>query len=375
MLDIREVLRRLQRGQGIRAIARDLGQSRKTVAKYQAWAAQEGLLAGPLPAPRALQARLDATFPRTSPPPTAFRAAPHQERILALRKAGVECRAILQRLREETDFAGSYSAVWRFVRSLEPATPTAVVRLETLPGQEAQVDFGTAGPLVNPRDGQLKKAWVFVMTLSWSRHQYVEFVFDQEVATWLRCHRHAFEYFGGVPQRLVIDNLKAAIVRAALHDPVVQRAYRECAEHYGFLIAPCRPGTPAHKGKVEQGGVHYVKRNFLAGQSFRDQTDANAKGLRWCRETAGMRIHGTIKERPWTRFTEGEQAALQPLPRAPYALAADFGPVRTAVSVGFGHPFRWHPDTCFGAIRTPVSVPFGQGARGAGRLRGWALDN
>ena len=92
------------------------------------------------------------------------------------------------------------------------------------------------------------------MTLSWSRHQYVEFVFDQEVATWLRCHRHAFECFGGVPRRIVVDNLKAAVVRAAVHDPVVQRAYRECAEHYGFLIAPCRPATPQHKGAVS----HYT---------------------------------------------------------------------------------------------------------------------
>jgi transposase len=69
------------------------------------------------------------------------------------------------------------------------------------------------------------------------------------------------EFFGGVPRRVVLDNLRAAIVHAALHDPEVQRSYREFAEHYGFLIAPCRPRTPEHKGKVEQGGVHYVKRN------------------------------------------------------------------------------------------------------------------
>src|SRR5438874_789832 len=84
-------------------------------------------------------------------------------------------------------------------------------------------------------------------TLPVSRHSYVEFVFDQEVDTWLRCHRRAFEWFGGVVRRVVLDNLKAAIVHAALYDPVVQRAYRECAEHYGFLISRCRPRTPEHK--------------------------------------------------------------------------------------------------------------------------------
>ena len=320
MLDIREILRRLQRGQGVRAIARDLTLSRKTVVKYRDWAATEGLLAGPLPDPAQLQVRLDTALPETPPPRTPFVAAPYRDRIVALRRAGVECQAILQRLREDTDFTGSYSAVWRFVRSVEPRTPAACLRIETAPGEEAQVDFGTAGHLLDPRDGRSKKAWVFVMTLSWSRHQYVEFVFDQAVATWLRCHRHAFEYFSGVPKRLVIDNLKAAIVRAAFHDPVVQRAYRECAEHYDFLITPCRPATPQHKGKVEQGGVHYVKRNFLAGRVLRDQLEANTRVLEWCRDTAGTRIHGTTKEPPLERFTAVEQAALQPLPSAPYAL-------------------------------------------------------
>jgi transposase len=85
--------------------------------------------------------------------------------------------------------------------------------------------------MYDPRSGTRRKTWAFVMTLSFSRHSYVEFVVDQEVATWLRCHRHAFEWFGGIPRRVVVDNLKAAIVRAVLYDPVVQRAYRECAEH------------------------------------------------------------------------------------------------------------------------------------------------
>lgn len=321
MLDIREILHRLQRGQGDRAVARDLGLSRKTVAKYRAWAHQETLFTDPLPSPAALAARLAATGLVAPPPRTPFAAAPHEARIRQLRAQGVECQAILARLREEVGFTGSYSALWRFVHALEPPTPTAYLRIETEPGAEAQVDFGSAGRLRDPGDGLAKKAWLFVMTLSWSRHQYVEFVFDQAVATWLRCHRHAFEWFGGVPRRIVLDNLKAAIVRATWHDPVVQRAYRECAEHYGFLIAPCRPATPQHKGKVEQGGVHYCARNFLAGRTLTDLPTANALVRTWCRETAGQRIHGTTKERPLARFTAIEQAALLPLPPAPYALA------------------------------------------------------
>ena len=101
----------------------------------------------------------------------------------------------------------------------------------------------------------------------------------------------------------------------------MQLAYRECAEHYGFLIAPCRPGTPRHKGKVEQGGVHYVKRNFLAGRPPTPLPQANGEVRTWCQRTAGERVHGTTKERPLARFAETEQARLKPLPEAPYDLA------------------------------------------------------
>jgi len=156
--------------------------------------------------------------------------------------------------------------------------------------------------------------------LSWSRHQYVEFVFDQTVATWLRLHRNAFEFFGGVPERVVIDNLKAGIAQACFQEPQAQHAYRECAEHYGFLISPCRPRTPQHKGKVEQGGVHYVKRNFLAGRELMTLTQANGEVLRWVETTAGTRLHGTTKEQPLARF-ETERQVLRPLPTTPYDLA------------------------------------------------------
>jgi len=104
-------------------------------------------------------------------------------------------------------------------------------------------------------------------------------------------------------------------------NPQVQQAYRECAEHYGFLISPCRVRTPQHKGKVEQGGVHYVKRNFLGGRTPTTLTQANVDVLVWCRTTAGQRVHGTTREQPLKRFETTERAALQPLPTTPYDLA------------------------------------------------------
>jgi transposase len=231
----------------------------------------------------------------------------------------VEGAAIHQRLGEQ-GFGGSLSALYRFLHRIDPPQPDATVRVETAPGAEAQVDFGYAGRMLDPESGRLRKAWAFVMTLSWSRHQYIEFVWDQRVATWLTLHRHAFEYFGGVPRRIKLDNLKAAITKACVDDPQVQQAYRECAEHYGFLIDPCRPRTPEHKGKVESG-VHYVKRNFLGGRTPTSITQANAEVLDWCGTTAGQRRHGTTKEQPLRRFTTTERSVLLPLPANPYDLA------------------------------------------------------
>lgn len=319
-MDIRELVLHLRRNRSDRAVQRATGVHRQTVKRYRAWATEQGLLEGRLPPVGELEHLVRRTLPEIPPPQNVSSVEPYRAMVSQLHKEGVEMTAILERLKER-GYRGSYSSVRRFVRGLTPAPSDIVVRIECTPGEEAQVDFGSAGLLIDPETGQLRRAWAFVMTLSWSRHQYVEFVFDQKLATWLLVHRHAFEWLGGVPERVVVDNLKAAIVKACFDDPLVQQAYRECAEHYGFLIAPCRPGTPAHKGKVEQGGVHYVKRNFLAGREPTPITQANQEVRTWCHTTAGLRIHGTIREQPLVRFRDTERARLKPLPQAPYDLA------------------------------------------------------
>ena len=287
-MDIREILRQLRAGQSNRAVARATGINRKTVGRYRAWAAKHGLLEGPLPAWGELHQLVEETLTNSSPPQNVSSVEPYRERVGKLRKEGVEIAAIYERLKER-GYDGSYSSVHRFVRNLEPKSPDVTVRVETPPGEEGQVDFGYAGLMIDPETGKLRKTWLFAMTLSWSRHQYVEFVFDQKVETWLRLHRNAFSFFGGVPMRVVIDNLKAAVIRASVDDPQIQQTYRECAEHYGFLIAPCRPRTPEHKGKVEQGGVHYVKRNHLrcgrtqANDPYSSQPGRAALGEHHCR--------------------------------------------------------------------------------------------
>jgi hypothetical protein len=162
----------------------------------------------------------------------------------------------------------------------------------------------------------------------------------------LACHRRAFEWFNGVPRRVIIDNPKCAITRACFHDPEVQRSYGELAEGYGFRIAPCPPREPQKKGRVE-AGVKYIKGNFLALRDFRHRADANQQLQTWVLETAGNRCHGTTRQRPLTQFTEVEQSLLQPLPAVPPVPACwakvkvhRDGHVQFDVSL-YSVPFRW----------------------------------
>jgi hypothetical protein len=158
------------------------------------------------------------------------------------------------------------------------------------------------------------------MTLCFSRHQYAEVIWDQRVETWLACHRRAFEWFNGVPARLIIDNAKCAITRASLRDPEVQRAYGEYAEGYGFKIDACPPGEPQLKGRVE-AGVKYIKRAFLPLREFRNLADANAQLRRWILAEAGNRTHGTTHTQPLAQFESVEKAHLGSLPDVPPELA------------------------------------------------------
>jgi transposase len=322
-MDIRTVVRYLQASTSVSATGRATGLNRRTIMRYRGWAEQQGFPdpQRPLPALEEMQALLDRTLPPPAPPPqTVSSVEPYRELVSALYRQQVAGTAILQRLRER-GYRGGLSSVYRFLHQLEPSSPVATVRIERDPGSGAQVDFGYAGLLEDPSSGALRRAWAFVMVLSYSRHQYVEFVFDQRLPTWLLLHAHAFAYFGGVPGRVVLANRKAGITRACFDDPQMQPTYRACAEHYGFLLAPCAPRTPEHKGKVEQGEVHYVKQNFLGGRAPTTLTQANVDVLEWCRTTAGRRRHGTTKEAPLQRFEQVERARLLPLPATPYDLA------------------------------------------------------
>jgi transposase len=338
-----DLIHRLRCGESERRIAQDLGLSRPTVHKYRELAATHGYLKPDSPMPDAATLRA-VLGPDPEPPRRASSVEPYRDLVQRLVEQQVEITAIYQQLRDDYQYTGSYSAVRRFVNHLSPHQPEAVVRVHTAPGQDMQVDFGHLGWLFDAVSRSLRPAYVFVATLGYSRHQYAEIVFDQKVATWLALHQRAFESFGGVPRRVVPDNLKAAVKKALVLDPILGEAYRRMALHYGFLVSPTVPRTPRHKGKVENG-VHYVKRNFWAGRQFVDSHVANQRLKTWVREVAGTREHGTTHQAPLYLFRAYEQAALLPLPDEAFTLC-EIKPVTV------------HPDCHVVIDKSFYSVPY-----------------
>jgi transposase len=309
----------------------------------RALAAREGWLAAdaPLPEDATIAAAIGKARRSRS---TISTVEPYRDIVARWVERGVNGVAIHAALCREHGYTGSYSSVRRLLGALAATRPReATVRLQFAAGEAAQVDFGAGPFLFDPARNEPRRTWCFVMTLCFSRHQYVEFVWDQTVATWLGCHRRAFEWFTAVPSRLIIDNPRCAITRACARDPLVQRAYAECAEGYGFKIDPCPPADPAKKGVVERG-VAYVKGNFLPTRGFRDLTDVNAQARRWVLEEAGLRVHGTTREQPLVLF-EVEKPLLRALP----AIAPD---------LGTWHRVRLHRDCHVQFERCFYSAPF-----------------
>ncbi len=319
MHEIRQVLVRMRMGESDRSIARSglMGRRKasalRTVAEQQGW-----LVAGqPLPAEDEL-ATICGDQPQKAS--TTSLIEPYHDQVKAWLEEGVQGTTIHQALVRRYGFNGSYSSVRRYLGKLKAAHPQVTSVIEFAPGDAAQVDFGAGPKMVDRQTGEIRKTWIFVMTLAWSRHMYAEFVWDQSVATWLACHRRAFEWFNGVPTRLIIDNPKCAITRACYYDPQVQRAYGDYAEGYGFLIAPCPVRDPKKKGRVESN-VKYIKNSFVPLREFRHLSDANQQLKKWLMEEAGNRLHGTTRTQPLKRFADTEQLLLKVLPEVPPELA------------------------------------------------------
>lgn len=254
MFQYRQVLVRLRQGDSDRDIARSRLMGRRKVAVLRALAAERSWLApeAALPDDETIATAVGQARRARS---TISSAEPYRQLVERWAAQSVGGVAIHSALCREHGYRGSYSAVRRMLAGIRSSLPPDVtVPLTFAPAEAAQVDFGAGPVLIDPATQSPRRTWCFVMTLCFSRHQYVEFVFDQTVMTWLGCHRRAFEWFGRVPERVIIDNPKCAITRACVRDPVVQRAYAECAEGYGFKIDPWSASRSAKEGDRRVGG-------------------------------------------------------------------------------------------------------------------------
>lgn len=255
--------------------------------------------------------------PRKSAP-RASKLDPFKHDIVRLLQAHpYTATQIFQRIREQ-GFTGRYSIVKDYVRKVRPAKSHAFLTLVFAPGECAQVDWGSYGS-VNV-GGTRRRLSFFVMVLCYSRRMYVEFTVCQTMEHFLGCHQNAFEYFGKVTRKIMVDNLKSAVLKRIVGQaPVFNPKYLDFANHYGFTIAACNVGKGNEKGRVENG-VGYVKKNFLAGLDIPDFDALHPAARRWLDTVANVRIHGETREQPIVRF-EKERACLSSLPAQRFDIA------------------------------------------------------
>ena len=225
---------------------------------------------------------------------------------------------ILHKIREE-GFDGGYTILTDYVRKVRPRRTPAFLKLSFAPGECAQVDWGSHGSI---QVGETRRRLsFFVMVLCYSRMMHLEFTVSQTMEHFLACHQNAFAAFGSVPKRIMVDNLKSAVLKRIVGAaPVFNPKYLDFANHFGFTIAPCGVGKGNEKGRVENG-VGYVKKNLLAGLDPPDFHAMAPAAKQWLDTVANVRIHGETRRKPIEMFQE-ERASLLPLPPYPYDLGA-----------------------------------------------------
>ena len=330
MTDVTEILVHWHAGRSLSEIAVSLGVDRKTIRKYIAPAVEAGMVPGDEPRtaadwralvetwfPHLLDARLrQVTWP-------AFDA--HRDYVVAQLKEGVTQATIHQRLRDERGVAGSVASFRRWLAATVPeevlAAKVTVLGPPAVAGDAGQIDYGLLGTWTDPGSGKRHRVWAFVMILAFSRLMFVRPVIRMDQQAWTEAHVAAFEFFDGVPARLVPDNLKTGVEKADLYDPLINRSYADLAAHYNVLIDPARAVKPKDKPRVERP-MPYVRDSFWRGREFTSLAQMQAAALTWCMEVAGTRAHrGLDGASPISVFKAAELDLLRPLPARPFELA------------------------------------------------------
>ena len=323
MLEIKEVLYRYQKGISIKKITTSLGIARNTVRDLIRRAQEFGFKRDEacLDSIDPIAAQLKDSKKKQGLDHKAVQsllALHHEQLSLWWEEPHMTATQMARLLAESYQIQVSERSMRRYVAEFfKKKSPATTVHLETFPGQEAQVDFGSVGFMYDPLKNKYRKTYVFVMTLSYSRHRFVRFVFGQDTKTWIDCHIRAFEFFGGVPNCIILDNLKAGIITPNIYDPTINKSYSELEQHYGFIADPAKVRTPQHKGRVERS-MPLIRQQILAGRTFKNIEESNTYALHWCKHEIAQTITRTTGHTPWELFTNKEKALLKALPASVY---------------------------------------------------------
>jgi len=318
MLTIKEVLYRYSQGVSKRAIATSLSISRKVVRNIIALAEDLGFcVSETIPnlddIANAIHSARVVVF-KAKPGSVEAQIAVHHQQICDWLTKPHMTYTQVHRLLNQAGVKAGETSVRCYIKKHFPSKIDSTVHLTSIPGKQAQVDFGYVGKLYDSAQNKWRKANVFIMTLSHSRYRFARFVFKQDSQTWLDCHMLAFEFFGGVPESVLLDNLKAGVIKPDIYDPIINRSYGELEKHYGFIIDPAKVRTPEHKGRVERS-VAIVKNQLIAGCEYSDIHAANKRAINWCSNEISQRICRSTGKTPWEIFKAEEKSALLPLPK------------------------------------------------------------
>lgn len=323
-----ELFRRWRAGQQGSVIASGLAMDRKTVRKYvRALAASE--LA------ESKETELEAVMPvlegilrqqNTRGRKAAFSAlSAYAEEIrfyLNDSQAPLKPKSAFEVLVQKYDLKTSYSTFKRFMRTLE-VKASVPLRIEWPPGVRTELDYGMVGTHEDERSKKRLRVYAFCSVLAMSRLPYIEFVRAQTEVSFVESNVRMFEFYGGVTQTQVLDNLKAGVIKPSLYDPLLNRSYAEMLSHYGTFADPCRVGTPKDKPKVERliPTARELFRRLRHLYPTASLAELNVHARAWCLEEYGMRKHGTTGLKPLEVFLQHEKPKLQALPDAPFEIA------------------------------------------------------
>lgn len=202
---------------------------------------------------------------------------------------------------QKRGYDGCYSIVTDYLREIrDEKKPTAIYRYETKPGHQAQVDWGDLG-LVH-LDGEDRHLYIFTIILGYSRMRFAKCTLSMDLETLIQCHIEAFEYFGGIPDEILYDNMKTVIIKKTFDskESHLNKGFVDFADHYGFTIRTCKPYMPKTKGKIENT-VKYLKSDFFYGASFTSFTDISNQLTSWLLRV-NNEVHGTTHEIPSARL-------------------------------------------------------------------------